>query len=215
MNVQEMVMEVRIAIGDDMSPFTISTPRIFKWLSDAYLRIQVESDRWKFFHNRGLILTTEADVAEYRVFKVKEVDKQSVYCNKVGDLTRFPLYFMEYEDWVHEQQVNIQRTGNQIYLIKLPDSKYRVVPTPTEAWEIYGDVWYKPCGFYNLDDYPIWDETYHGLVVWEALKVAGMEWPDDKKALRIQTNVNANLPIMRRAFNYTYLEDKKGACPLL
>jgi len=215
MNVGEMVEKLRLAMGDEVEPYVVSTATIFQWLSDAYLRIQIEFDQWKFFHNRGLILTTVDGQAEYTLTNVKEISKDSVYCNRVGELNRYPVYFYDYSTWVLEQQINLQRQGNPRYLISLPNDNYRVEPVPTEAWEIVGDIWYKPAGFVDLADSPIWDDTYHGLVVWEALKVAALEWPDNKKKERMQANLAVNLVPMRRAFNYEYLESKGSARALL
>lgn len=215
MNVQQMVTKLRLAMGDEIEPYVVSTQTIFEWLSDAYLRIQLEFDQWKFFHKRELILTTVAGETEYSVSTIKEISRDSVYCNRVGETTRFPVYFMPYDAWVLEEQINLQRLGNPRYLINLPNGKYRVEPDPTEAWEIWGDFWYQPEAFTSFSDEPIWDEKFHGLVVWEALKVAALEWPDNKKAQRMQANLAINLPSMRRAFNYEYLGTKGGAEALL
>ena len=76
-------------------------------------------------------------------------------------------------------------------------------------------MWYKPAGFSSINDTPIWDEEYHSLVVWEALKVASLEFTDNKKAARMQANLTVNLVPMRRAFNYEYLNPKGCAGPLL
>lgn len=215
MTAAEMVGKLRLAMGDEVEPYRVSTQVIFQWLSDAYLRIQVASDQWKFFHNRGLILTTTVDTAEYILSNIKEIDRDSVYCVKSGETVRFPMCFMEYDEWVAEQQINLQLGGNPRFLIPLPNRNYRVEPVPTAVWEVYGNVWYRPAGFMSLTDEPIWDETYHDLVVWEALKVASMEWADDRRVARMQANLAANLTPMRRAFNYTYLESKRGASALL
>lgn len=215
MTASEMVAKLRIAMGDEVEPYMVSTQTIFEWLSDAYLRIQIEYEQWKFFHSRGLILTTIAGKAEYEVDNVKEISKDSVYCNKVGESTRFPMYFWEYDNWVAEEQVNLQMQGTPRYFISLPNGNYRIEPDPTEAWQIWGDVWYKPAGFDSLSDEPIWDEKFHSLVVWEALKVASMEWPDSKKVQRMQANIVVNLVPMRRAFNYEYLESKGSARAML
>lgn len=215
MNVQQMITKLRLAMGDEMEPYVVSTQTIFEWLSDAYLRIQLEYDQWKFFHQRKLLLTTSAGKAEYTIDSVKEISRDSVYCNRVGETTRFPMYFMSYDVWVLGEQINLQRLGDPRYLIDLPNGNYRVEPDPTEAWQIWGDSWYTPAPFDGLTDEPIWDEKFHGLVVWEALKVAALEWPDNKKAQRMQANLAVNLPSMRRAFNYEYLETKGGAEALL
>jgi len=215
MTAAEMVEKLRLAMGDEVEPYVVPTKTIFEWLSDAYLRIQIEYDQWKFFHSRGLILTTVAGKAEYELTNVKEISKDSVYCNKVGESARFPMYFMEYDNWVAEEQVNLQMQGTPRYFISLPNGNYRIEPDPTEAWQVWGDVWYKPAGFENLTDEPIWDEKYHSLVVWEALKVASLEWPDSKKVQRMQANLTVNLVPMRRAFNYEYLESKGSARAML
>lgn len=210
-----MVEKLRLAMGDEIEPYIVSTQTLFQWLSDAYLRIQLEYDQWKFFHNRGLILTTVAGQSEYTIYSVKEISRDSVYCKRAAETARFPMYFMDYDAWVMDEQVNLQRAGDPHYLIALPNDSYRIEPVPTEVWQVWGDVWYQPAGFESLTDEPIWDEKFHGLVVWEALKLASLEWPDSKKAQRMQANIAVNLPTMRRAFNYEYLEHKGGAEALL
>jgi hypothetical protein len=215
MTAEEMVEKLRIAMGDEVEPYLVSTQTVFQWLSDAYLRIQIEYDQWKFFRTHGLILTTKVDIPEYAPYNVKDISKDSVYCVKNGESARFPMFFMEYEHWVQNERINLQQAGNPMFFIKLPDNTYRIDPIPTEVWKVYGDVWYKPAGFEELTDEPIWDEKYHNLVVWEALKVAALEWPDNKKAQRMQANLSVNLPPMRRAFNYEYLPSKGSASALL
>lgn len=211
MNAGEMVTKLRIAMGDDVEPYTVSTATIFEWLSDAYLRIQIEYEQWKFWHARIKILTTVSGTSEYTLTNTLELSKDSVYCNKVGETARYPMFFMEYDEWVAEEQINLQRAGDPMYFIKLPNGHYRIEPDPTAAWEVWGDVWYKPAGFTSLTDTPIWDSKYHSLVVWEALKVACLEWTDNKKTQRMQANLTVNLIPMRRAFNYEYLNPKGGA----
>ena len=215
MTALEMITKLRIAMGDDVEPYAVPSNTIFQWLSDAYLRIQIEFDQWKFLHQRGLIFTTTAGVAEYNTFNIREIKGSSVFCKKSTELARYPMCLYSYDDWVREEQVNAQSSGHPLYLILLPNGNYRVEPDPTEAWEIWGDIWYNPMGFTDLQDSPIWDETFHDLVVWEALKLAALEWPDNKKAARMQANLTINLPSMRRAFNYRYLETKGSAGPLM
>lgn len=215
MNAGEMIGKLRVAMGDDVEPYVVSSQTIYEWLSDAYLRIQLEYTQWKFFHKRGLIFTTIAGISEYTPNNVKEIKADGIYCNRVGESVRFPLYHYEYDNWVLDEQNYSIQTGNPLYFIKLPNGKYRIKPDPTEAWQVWGDIWYKPAGFYGLTDYPIWDEEYHWLVVWEALKVAALEFADSKKAQRMQANLVANLPVMRRAFNYQYLDPKGSAGALL
>lgn len=215
MNAGEMVGKLRIAMGDDVEPYVVSSQTIYEWLSDAYLRIQLEYTQWKFFHNRGLILTTTAGTSEYMLFNVREIMSKGIYCNRAGEPTRFPMCYYEYEAWVLDEQSNLQQVGNPRYFIKLPNGGYRIEPNPTEAWQIWGDIWYKPAGFSSLTDEPIWAEEFHWLVVWEALKVAALEFADNKNAQRMQANLVANLPVMRRAFNYEYLAPKGSAGALL
>ena len=160
MNAGEMVTKLRLAMGDEVEPYVVSTQTIFEWLSDAYLRIQVEFEQWKFFHTRGLILTTAAGTAEYTLTNVKEISKDSVYCNRIGETARYPMYLMEYEEWVAEEQINLQRAGNPMYFIRQPDDVYRIEPEPTEIWQVNGDVWYRPAAFTGLTDTPIWVSEY-------------------------------------------------------
>lgn len=211
MNVEQMIRKLRVSTGDETEPYVISGAQIFSWLSDAYLRIQLESEQWKFFHVRGKLLTTTAGVAEYNLPQVKEVDKDSLYCNRVGETVRFPVFFYLYDAWVHDETINLQMGGNPRYLISLPSGAYRVEPDPIEAWELWGNAWYTPAPFELLSDEPVWDENYHMLVVWEALKVAAMEWPNEKQAVRIQANVEANFIPIKRAFCAKYLERTRGA----
>lgn len=216
MNAGTMVEKLRIAMGDDVEPYLVPTQTVFQWLSDAYLRIQIEYEQWKFLHSRRLILTTIPGTAEYALSSlVEEIKRNSVYAVKSGSITRYPMHFYEYDTWVMEEQINLQLAGDPRYLIKLPNNSFRVEPDPTEVWNIYGDVWLKPAGFTSLTDTPLWAEKYHYLVVWEALKVAMLEWPDNKKSQRMQATIAVNLLPMRRAFNYEYLESKGSAEPLL
>ena len=114
-----MITKLRIAMGDDVEPYAVPSNTIFQWLSDAYLRIQIEFDQWKFLHQRGLIFTTTAGVAEYNTFNIREIKGSSVFCKKSTELARYPMCLYSYDDWVREEQVNAQSSGHPLYLILL------------------------------------------------------------------------------------------------
>lgn len=215
MTVEDMVKKLRIMIGDDVEPYFVSTPVIFEWLADAYLRIQMEYEQWKFFHRRGKLFTTQPGVENYTLTGIRVVDENSLYIVRVGDTIKYPLQKQEYGVWQIQETVTAKLQGNPRFLIEAPGGEYKVSPVPTELWEVWGDCWYNPVPFELGTDEPVWDEAFHSLVVWEALKVAAMEWPDDKKAQRMQANLAVNLPTMRRAFNYKYLGAKLGARSML
>jgi len=215
MTAAEMVAKLRLAMGDEVEPYAVSNAMLFQWLSDAYLRIQLEYEQWEFLNRRKVIFTTTVGQAEYSLPSVKSINQNSVYRNEIGSDVRFPICFMSYDEWILEERAGLHRQGDSQYLISLPGNKYRMEPVPVEVWEVWGNVWLNPAKFYDINDSPVWHERYHSLVVWEALKVAVMERPGDKKSALMQANLVANLVPMRRAFNYEYLNAKGSASSLI
>jgi hypothetical protein len=207
--------DLRFIVDDEVEPYLVSDEVIFRWFNDAYMRIQLESEQWKFLHKRGSLLVTEAGTPTYTMPAVRTLDATSLFATKAGEVARYPLTMQSYDWWLLRQQVSEDAQGPIHSIVIMPDNSWLVYPTPTEAWTIWGDMWLEPELFASDSDEPIWHENYHRLLLFEVLKVAATVWPEENSVNRINSELQANYIPLRRAFNRRYLESAQGAAPLM
>jgi len=213
--VEELIRRVRVALNDRIEPFQVSNEQIFDWLNEAYLRVQLEHTQWRFFERRGLLFSLVADTEIYSIAQYKEMDYDATYIKRPGGTATWPISRMEYDHWQQDERVNHDWQGIPRYFVELPDEQLLFTPMPKEAWDVYGAAWLMPVQFTALTDEPVWEAPYHTVVLFEALQVAGMEWPEEKQAARIRANVKANLIPLKRAFYQRYLPSTRGARALV
>jgi len=206
MLVSEMIRRLRVALEDEKAPYTISTDRIMLWLQGAYMDRQLQSDYWKFLHQRGLFITTVADTEDYAVPLVKDIDPQSLYYIKSGTSAKIPLCLKDYASWVEEETSGTEDTTSApSYLIEMPDHGWKVDPVPDGVYAIYADRWYRPSEFVDMNAEPLWEAELHEIVVLEAMKIAVALRPDSPSSAVMAQQVRERLPRMERVFSRRYL----------
>ncbi len=206
MLVSEMIRRLREALLDEEQPYTHSSARIMSWLQGAYMDRQLRSDYWRFLHQQGIFITTEAGTADYPVPVVKDIIPDSIYYIKSGRTARIPIFLKDYAIWATEQASGtIRAPSAPNWLIELPDLSWKVEPTPNGNYQIFADRWHRPTEFVDKDVEPLWEEEYHEIVVLEAMKIAVALKPDSPESAIMAQQVRERLPRMERTFNRRYL----------
>ena len=214
MNVEDMIMAIRHSIQDTIEPYQVGSEAIFNWLNEAYMRIQLESDQWLFFKQRGVLFRTEVGQQVYEVAGVREIDSTSVYLIEDGK-PRWPLFVEPYASWINkERYTNNPLTSPYCFVIQ-PDGSFLIDPIPKVEFDVWCDYWIEPAPFTDGGSVPIWDEQYHDIVRLSALRIAALEWPEEKFREQLMTRVTDTLPPLLQSFRRKYLEPMRGARALL
>jgi len=206
MLVSEMIRRLRVALLDEEQPYKNSSARIMSWLQGAYMDRQLRSSYWRFLHQYGIFITTEANTADYPVPTVKDINPDSIYYIKPETNARIPICLKEYALWtVEESGGNTQAPSAPSYLIEMPDLSWKVDPIPDGVYQIFADRWYRPSEFASVASEPIWESEYHEIVLVEAMKIAVALKPDSPESAIMTQQVRERLPRMEKSFNRRYL----------
>ena len=184
-----------------------------KWIKDAYLRILQYTDQWDFMHKRGEFLRIKAGRTDYTKASYEKIDKDSLYYTRSGSAARTPVFINSYDWWVQQERSTPTVSGSPIYLVEDPDDKWIVWPSPTFDCVIHADWWVKPCEMTNAGDSPVWDEAYHDILVWEALRLFAVEYKDIDTTPQILNRVSVVYPQKWARFREAYLP-KIGTPPV-
>lgn len=206
MLVSEMIRRLRVALLDEEQPYKNSSARIMSWLQGAYMDRQLQSDYWKFLHQQGTFITTEAGTADYPVPTVKDINSNSLYYIKSGSNARIPIYLKDYAMWAMEEASgNVDAPSAPSYLVELPDLSWKVDPIPDGIYRIFADRWHRPSEFTGTTSEPLWESEYHEIVLLEAMKIAVALKPDSPESAIMAQQVRERLPRMEKSFNRRYL----------
>lgn len=187
---------------------------IVRWVKQALKSIQHESSYWDFMHKRGTFLTAVADKEEYVKRFVREIKENSVYAVQSGSTGRVPLIVWDYDYWVERERAGATATGGLRWLLRAPSEKWILYPVPTTSWTVYADWWLHNYEMDSTDDEPPWDEEYHDILMWEAIKMWAAEYEGEGSAPRLLARVDQKLPQLMSAFRRRYLPRLQGAPPL-
>ena len=176
-----------------------------RWIRDAYLRILQYSDQWDFLHKRGVLLRVKAGKEEYPKTSHDQIDENSLFYTRVGSTARTPVFVNSYDWWVQQERSTPFVNGNPIYLIETPNEDWKVWPVPVFDCDIYADWWVKPTGLSDACDEPVWNEDYHSLVMWEALRLFAVEYKDIDTTPQILNRVQVVYPQLWDRFTKKYL----------
>jgi len=149
---------------------------IVRWVNELYEQIQTHMLYADFMHKRGVFLTTVADTDVYTKSKVREIDAWSAYAIKSGTTGRTPVEVAAYEEWLQSERAGDTSSGSPRSLIRKPDDKWIVEPTPSAVWDIYADWWLVPAKFEDACEEPVWADEYHDLLKWKALALFAAEY---------------------------------------
>lgn len=206
MLVSEMIRRLRVALLDEEQPYKHSSARIMSWLQGAYMDRQLRSDYWRFLHQQGIFITTEAGTADYPISTIKDINPDSIYYIKSGSSARIPICLKDYAIWTMEEAGgNVYAPSAPLYLIEMPDLAWKVNPIPDGIYQIFADRWYRPSEFANAASEPLWESEHHEIVLVEAMKIAVALKPDSPESLIMAQQVSERLPRMEKSFNRRYL----------
>jgi len=178
---------------------------ILRWVDDIYLQTQQRMIEARFMHKRGLFIKTGASVEEYVKRGIRDINIAAFYTTKEGQTARIPITVLDYDIWVQQERVYHLPDSNPLWLIRKPDFRWLVYPPPREIWSIYGEWWIQPERFSGADDEPLWDEDYHDILKWRALRMFAAEFSAEGAKTRLMERVAAMLPPLEQAFRLRYL----------
>ena len=210
MRVSEMYTVLRERMVDDVSPNETDSTVLLAWLNQAYLRIQRQSRRWSFLHNRGLIFSSVANKPDYSLPLVRDIDMPTVYAVKDGSSTRIPLCKGDYKFWVEEERYSTITASQPVQLIRGPNSSWILYPTPSAVWHVYGDSWNQPDTFVGDNSEPIWDKDFHDLVWLVTLIVGTPRTTEIQFAESAVAEAQTNIPSIMLEFQRRYLPGFSG-----
>jgi hypothetical protein len=145
--------------------------RVIRAVSKAYMDVLSYSRHWKFLNKRGTLLTLRADIGEYMLSAVQSVDWNSLYLTEVGTDARFPVLPQDYQVWQAREQGGATSDGVPLWMIQSDvPNKWIFWPTPTKEYVLNGNLQYKPIGLEQAADEPLWDEQFHEMLVWFAVR---------------------------------------------
>lgn len=212
MLVSEMVRELRVGLNDEEAPHKYSTARLLQWLNGAYLARQLQSSYMGFLHHTGRFILTQVGEADYSVQSVRSIDHNSIYYLQKGTNAKTPIQIKDYDVWVAEQARGTDLAPSAPnYLIEMPDHRWKIEPTPDDAYEIYADRWHSPGNFPDVNSEPLWEDEFHRIVLLDAMKIAASLRPESPESLVMLKQVEEQLPTLDRAFKRRYLTGIKRA----
>jgi hypothetical protein len=200
-----------VALGTDSDGvYLLEEPtqrNVVRWVNELYLQTQQLMIEGRFMHKRGVFITTTANVDTYQKPNVRDVHIQSFYTIKSGQTSRIPITVLDYEEWVQMERRYHLPASNPLWLLRKPDFSWIVWPTPSDVWTIYGEWWLNPSKFDEADDEPVWDEEYHDILKWQALRLYAAEFStaNDGAELPLLKRVQQMLPPLESAFRRRYM----------
>lgn len=146
--------------------------KVVRAVQTKYMEVLLASRYWKFLNEREIpFLTITAGVTEYEVPDYQSLDWKSLYLTKSGTTARWPIVREEYDSWQRRERAVTSSSGIPLYLIhgNKPDL-WLFWPVPNDTYYLNGNIQYKPTQLEGSSDEPIWDEQYHELLVWLAIR---------------------------------------------
>lgn len=187
-------------------PTSVSTQvgilkKVVDWVSRAYEDVQNEEENWRWLW-RKTTLVTEVGKREYTPAELGLTDfnqwiEQSFFARRPVETQRFPLEYMDYEQFNNMFLVN-QDSQPLIYTF-LPNKNLMidVAPRAAETWEF--EYWRVPFEFVNNGDTPAFPSHHHKIILYRAM----MLYAADEEAPNIyadaQTQYDKRLSKLRDA----------------
>jgi hypothetical protein len=188
---------------------------IVRWVNDVNLQIQQECIQADFMSKRGLFLTTVSGTQEYTKSSVREIDIHSIYAVLDGTTARLPVFVRSYDSWVEEERAYSDSGGAPQWLVRTPEKKWLVDPTPSAIYDIYATWWMEPGRFTQSDDEPIWHENFHDVIKWRVLRLFAAEFSSEGAQKRLNERVQLIGIPLEHAFKRYYVPSIVGASALM
>lgn len=176
--------------------------KVVNWVKKAYSSLQNEQRYWRFHHRSGEMFSLPSGVKTAEVAGVKNVLKDSfIGRNAVGN--SWCLTYLDYQDFRQANKLRLTTVGTPIWITRLPSEEFEVFPTPNAAITVFGD-WFSANDVMEVNsDEPVWDEDFHEILVWMALRDYATAYDVPELLPRVDTT----LPQMTRQFRNRYLDD--------
>jgi len=201
----------------DRAPYHITTVKykvdedeqiykVVNFVKQAYREIQLWSRFFRFHQafEQVLITTSETSGEDYTKSNVRKIDRNSLRARRVGETADWDLTYLSYEQWQHSLRSSTLAAGVPVWLVELPDGKFRLQPEPDGAYEILADWTRSLDKMEDNRDEPIWDEDLHEIIVWVALQyyMTEFEVPEE-----LATRTGRALSNAKNEFLLRYLPD--------
>jgi hypothetical protein len=154
--------------------------RVVRWIRNADLELQKESNFWTFM-DREFSFQTEADKGEYTladldVLGVENVgtwdrDKMLV-TDAYGRSSK--LYWTDFRLFHHRYGTAMIPDGRPVFFAVLPEGGLALGPTPDAEYEVSGWHRMEPTPMLADADVPLVPEPFHDAIVWKALAMYGL-----------------------------------------
>lgn len=154
--------------------------RIVDWVNEAYMRIQSYRNDWKWLWTTDTISVTQGTAVYALPATVENLIADTVYLdgNKIAPLT--------YDDYRDQYPTLI--TGVPTAFTIRPDGQIALNASPDAAYTLSFEGYTKPAYFAAGTDVPAFDERFHMVIAWNALKEYALF--DEANELFQKANVN-------------------------
>ena len=208
-----------VELGTDTSgDYYLTDPtqrNVVRWVNELYLRQQQRCLQWDFMHKRGVFITTKAGTEVYTKSRVREVKEGSLYAVLDGTTGRTPCNLSDYDSWVERERRGEVAGGAPLEIIRRPDEKWIIHPTPTAVWTIYADWWVEPAAFTEACEETLWKSTYDDLLKWQAISLFAKEFAGEGVGPILEARVAQFLPEIKSAFARRYSSSIVGPGAML
>lgn len=176
--------------------------KVINWVKQAYKEIQQWNKNFDFFHQSGILLTTDVGVSDYVSTGIRDIIFDSLYCRRLGDINGWPLSYLSYKQWRDQyQNVNLS-DSTPVVFTQLPNKQFRLSPAPEDVYTISADWFTTYDSFEDDDDEPIWDADDHEIIVWVALQYYMSEYETPEE---LGVKARLGLRHAKKQFLFRYL----------
>jgi hypothetical protein len=190
--------------------------RIVRWIRNADLELQKESNFWSFM-DREFEFLTEVDKREYTIADLADLDVENVgtwdkdkmqVTDAYGRSSK--LFWSDFRLFHHRYQNSMIASGRPTFFAVLPEGGMVLGPAPDAEYSISG--WYRlnPVALKDDEDVPLVPEPFHDAIVWKALAMYGLHEEAELFIVRGETKYREALHKMK----LRYLPDVRMPGPL-
>jgi len=145
--------------------------RVVKEVKRAYWDILLYSRHWRFLFRRGLMATLYSNTYDYQLCNIQSFDWNSLYLTQDDTDARWPVYEELFDSWSLREQTSQETIGIPTNMIRSREPDHWLFwPIPNGTYYLNGNYQYKPSNFSLATDVPLWDEEYHELIAWIAVR---------------------------------------------
>ncbi len=155
--------------------------RVVTWVDDAYRDVQNLHQMWEFLRSDfsfPTVASTQtytraaANLADLKRWKL---DSMRVYLTSTGVTDEQRIDFVPWADFrdVYLYAANRSNTGRPVKFTVKPDKSLMFWPTPDAIYTVVGEYWKLADVLADNSDEPLFDEDFHMVIVWHAIRYYG------------------------------------------